>query len=97
MNKRATFPQTWTPTHERDCSLQMLERPENMKSQRRVASAAANAEDAALWRWFSELMEDRRIRWLHADDSWLVTVDHKHVATSRSFDDAIRTAQYEST
>lgn len=96
MNKRPVCAQARAPAHECDGSPGMIERPLNLESRRRVASAAANAEDAALWRWFSGLMEDRRIRWLHANDAWLVTVDHKHVATSQNFDDAIRAAQYAS-
>jgi hypothetical protein len=57
------------------------------------AANAANAEDADIWRWFASLVEDRRIRWCCADGSWLVTVDHRHVATEGCFDDAIRTAK----
>jgi hypothetical protein len=60
---------------------------------RRDAAVQANTEDAALWRWFSELIEDRRIRYCHANGVWLVTVDHRHVGTSSSFDGAIREAK----
>ncbi|OAJ56056.1 hypothetical protein A6V36_34080 [Paraburkholderia ginsengiterrae] len=57
------------------------------------AAAAANAEDAALWRWFSELFEDQRIRWCRAEIGWRVTVDHRHVATELTFDAGIRAAK----
>ncbi|WGS52365.1 hypothetical protein LFL96_29660 [Paraburkholderia sp. D15] len=56
------------------------------------AAHAANAEDADIWRWFSLLVDENRIRWCRADRSWLVSVDHVHVATEASFDRAIRTA-----
>jgi hypothetical protein len=57
------------------------------------AANAANAEDADIWRWFSSLVEERRVRWCCADGSWLVSVDHRHVATEKSFDLAIRAAR----
>ena len=57
------------------------------------AANAANAEDAEMWRWFSNMVEERRIRWCFAHDSWLVSVDHRHLATDRSFDQAIRVAK----
>jgi hypothetical protein len=60
---------------------------------RRDAAVQANTEDAAVWRWFSELIEDRRIRYCLANGVWLVTVDHRHVGTSPSFDGAIRQAK----
>ena len=53
---------------------------------RQLAAASANAEDAALWRWFSALFEDRRIRWCQCHSGWLVSVDHRHVATADSFE-----------
>jgi hypothetical protein len=55
--------------------------------------AAANEDDATLWRWFSLMFEDSRIRWCFARDRWLVSVDHRHVATEASFDEAIRAAR----
>ncbi|KDB07269.1 hypothetical protein LIG30_3515 [Burkholderia sp. lig30] len=60
------------------------------------AAATANAEDASVWRWFAALLEDRRIRWRFAFDNWVVHVDRKHVATERSFYEAIRSAKRES-
>lgn len=59
------------------------------------AAAAANAEDASVWRWFSALLEERRIRWRYMFDSWVVNVDRTHVATERTFYDAIRAAKDE--
>ncbi|KAA0998011.1 hypothetical protein FVF58_46455 [Paraburkholderia panacisoli] len=60
---------------------------------RQSAANAANAEDADIWRWFAGLVEERRIRWCFADGRWLVSVDHRHVATDENFDHAIRTAR----
>ena len=60
---------------------------------RQSAANAANAEDADIWRWFAGLVEERRIRWCFADGRWLVSVDHRHVATDENFDDAIRSAK----
>ena len=65
--------------------------------QRQVAAEAANAEDAQVWRWFSDLLEDGRLRWCRSAAGWLVTVDHKHLATSSDFDDAIRVAKRKAT
>jgi len=66
---------------------------DDFKRSRLEAALSANAEDAALWRWFSDLLEERRIRWCNSNDAWLVTVDHRHVATQSSFDEAIREAK----
>ncbi|MGU7784807.1 hypothetical protein [Burkholderia sp. PU8-34] len=66
---------------------------DRMQLARDQAAAAANAVDAALWRWLSALLDERRIRWCHAAGNWLVSVDHRHVATESTFDDAIRTAK----
>jgi hypothetical protein len=60
---------------------------------RRRAATQANAQDGELWRWFSLLMDERRIRWCQADGCWIVSVDHRHVATETSFDRAIREAR----
>ncbi|CAB3974705.1 hypothetical protein BLA3211_08146 [Burkholderia aenigmatica] len=68
----------------------------NMGAMERVrfdAAVAANAEDASIWRWFSVLLEERRIRWRYMFDSWVVNVDRAHVATEQNFDDAIRAAK----
>ncbi|WP_321965018.1 hypothetical protein [Paraburkholderia sp. J7] len=66
---------------------------DNMTRMRTAAALAANTEDGAVWRWFSSLMEERRIRWCLAGEQWLVSVDHRHVSTNRDFDSAIRTAK----
>jgi hypothetical protein len=57
------------------------------------AANAANHEDAILWRWFSLLFEEGRIRWCRSSSGWLVSIDHKHLSTEDSFDEAIREAK----
>ncbi|WP_235025803.1 hypothetical protein [Caballeronia arationis] len=64
-----------------------------LQEARALAAASANAEDASVWRWFSALLESGRIRWCLRDTGWLVSVNHRHVATAASFDEAIRTAK----
>lgn len=58
-----------------------------------MAAARANAEDAAIWRWFSALLEAGTIRWCRSDKGWLVSVHNRHLATEVSFDNAIRAAK----
>ncbi|KXU93000.1 hypothetical protein CR51_29895 [Caballeronia megalochromosomata] len=63
-----------------------------LRETRALAAACANAEDASLWRWFSAMLDGGQIRWCRAAEGWLVSVNHRHVATAASFDEAIRTA-----
>ena len=63
---------------------------DNVRSE---AAKLADKEDAMLWRWFSELYEDGRIRWCRSAQGWLVSVDHRHLATEADFDAAIRVAR----
>ncbi|AYQ40724.1 hypothetical protein CVS37_21865 [Burkholderia lata] len=67
--------------------------PDDLREARRQAAIVANSDDAAVWRWFSSLMDDRRVRWCYARDRWFVSVDNRHVATEPSFDSAIRSAK----
>lgn len=57
------------------------------------AARRANEEDTSLWRWFCGLYDEGRIRWCKAAEGWLVSVDHKHLATELEFDAAIRVAR----
>jgi len=56
------------------------------------AASRANIQDAALWRWFSDMMEDNRIACIRKADVWSVWVDGQLLATDRSYDMAVRTA-----
>jgi hypothetical protein len=64
----------------------------NFEMRRLVASASANQEDADLWRIFSQLYEERRIRWCNSARGWLVSIDNRHLSTESTFDQAIRRA-----
>lgn len=68
---------------------------DTMQRARLNAAAAVNAEDASVWRWFSALLEERRIRWRYAFDRWVITVDRARVAVEPTFYDAIRAAKGE--
>lgn len=59
---------------------------------RKEAAACANAEDAAVWRWFSNLYDQGLIRWCRTNRGWLISVAHRHVATTATFDEGIREA-----
>ncbi|SAL86022.1 hypothetical protein AWB74_07534 [Caballeronia arvi] len=69
---------------------------QKLREARALAAAGANYEDASVWRWFSAMFEAGKIRWCLSHDGWLVSVNHRHVATSPSFDEAIRTAMAQS-
>ena len=64
----------------------------NFELRRLTAAVSANQEDADLWRVFSNLYEERRIRWCNSARGWLVSIDNRHLATESSFDPAIRLA-----
>ncbi|AMR82450.1 hypothetical protein A2G96_30290 [Cupriavidus nantongensis] len=64
-----------------------------MQRNRDEAAALANAEDASVWRWFSALLEDRRVRWRYMFGYWIVCVDRMRVASELTFYDAIRVAK----
>lgn len=66
-----------------------------MQRARDDAAAMANAQDASIWRWFSALLEERRIRWHYMFDNWVVSVDRIRLATEATFDGAIRAAKSE--
>lgn len=34
-----------------------------------------------------------RVRWCRSAGTWLVSIDHKHLATEESFDEAMRAAR----
>jgi len=69
----------------------------SFETARTRAANNANAEDAAAWRWFSDLVEDGRLRWCKAAAGWLVSVDNRHLATESNFYEAIRVAKARAT
>lgn len=66
---------------------------DTMQQVRTEAAAQANAADAALWRWFTVMLEERRIKWRYCFNNWIVNVDRRCVASEDSFDRAIRVAK----
>ncbi|MDN8007067.1 hypothetical protein QZN06_00600 [Burkholderia multivorans] len=59
---------------------------------RTAAARLANRDDADLWRWFCMMYEEGRLRWCAAGHGWLVSIDHRHLATEPDFDTAMRAA-----
>ncbi|MCR4471604.1 hypothetical protein [Burkholderia sp. SCN-KJ] len=68
-----------------------------MRRVRMDAAAAANAEDTAIWRWFSALLEERRVGRRYLFNRWVLNVDQFHVATEQNFYEAIRVAKWAAT
>ncbi|WP_208457790.1 hypothetical protein [Burkholderia sp. BCC0405] len=66
---------------------------DTMQRMRLEAAIIANADDASVWRWFSCLLEERRIRWRFQFGNWHVSVDRVRVARETTFDCAIREAK----
>ena len=64
-----------------------------MERIRLEGAISANADDASIWRWFSYLLEERRIRWRFQFNNWQVSVDRVRVAREATFDHAIRVAK----
>ena len=64
---------------------------------RETAAHNANAEDAAVWRWFTDVIEDGRLRLCKAPAGWLVSLDNRHLATESNFYEAIRVAKARAT
>lgn len=60
---------------------------------RHEAARVADHDDASLWRWFCMMYDDDRIRWCRCYQGWLVSIDHKHLATEANFNSAIRIAR----
>ncbi|MEN7531626.1 MULTISPECIES: hypothetical protein [unclassified Cupriavidus] len=56
------------------------------------AAASALTQDARLWRWFSDQMEEHRLNCERNRDFWRITVAGRELACDRSFDVAVRAA-----
>ncbi|WP_347554225.1 hypothetical protein [Robbsia sp. KACC 23696] len=56
------------------------------------AAASANIDDARLWRWYADLMEDGRIRSTRIGTVWRITIDDGCLVEDVSFDCAVRRA-----
>jgi len=64
-----------------------------MQCERKKAASGANAEDASIWRWFSGLREERRIKWRCSFNSWIILVERKQLAAGSSSDGADLTGE----
>ncbi|VVD76497.1 hypothetical protein PHO31112_00873 [Pandoraea horticolens] len=56
------------------------------------AAAHANEQDATLWRWFSDQMEDQTMRCERKKGDWIICVAGRELARDPSFDLAVRAA-----
>jgi hypothetical protein len=59
---------------------------------RLAALADSNAEDARLWRWFANALEEGRLFWHRDRKSWEIYLHRALVAKNASFDVAMRCA-----
>lgn len=66
---------------------------EALEHAREEAALRANSDDAALWRWFSGMLEDRRITFRFESNRWLIRIDRRHIASAPDVDSAIRAAR----
>jgi len=57
---------------------------------RLAAIAQANLADALVWRWFSDGMEDGRIRVTQQHGNWVIVVDGVSSGVNESLDAAVR-------
>jgi len=57
---------------------------------RLAAIAQANLADALVWRWFSDGMEDGRIRVTQQNGNWVIVVDGVSSGVNESLDEAVR-------
>lgn len=57
---------------------------------RLAAIAQANLADAQVWRWFSDGMEDGRIRVTRQNLNWVIVVDGQTAGVNESLDAAVR-------
>ena len=57
------------------------------------AANKANSADADVWRRFSGVVDEGRLRWCDAHGFWLLTVDYRHRVTNAPFDVSIREAK----
>ena len=57
------------------------------------AAVRANGDDAYLWRWYSDMMEDHRLVCKCLRGIWSVEIDGRPMAENASFDLVLRSAQ----
>jgi len=64
--------------------------PFNTDRKRLAATAQANLADAQVWRWFSDGMEDGRIRVTRQKSEWVIILDNQITGSNESLDAAVR-------
>ncbi|MEM5310158.1 hypothetical protein [Paraburkholderia sp. JHI869] len=70
----------------------MLIQPHNLELARLAAATRANVDDARVWRWYADLMEDDRVSCARIRNGWRITVDGRAAVEDESFDCAVRRA-----
>jgi hypothetical protein len=53
---------------------------------------AVTIADPKIWRWYADLMADRRLLCEHDGARWVVTVDGRRLADERAFEAAVHSA-----
>jgi len=53
----------------------MHTQPYSLELVRLAAAARANIDDARVWRWYADLMEDDRVSCMRIRNGWRITVD----------------------
>uniref|UniRef100_UPI00197F2D8B hypothetical protein n=1 Tax=Burkholderia sp. Ac-20379 TaxID=2703900 RepID=UPI00197F2D8B len=56
------------------------------------AAVRANVDDARVWRWYADLMEEDRVTCTRLRNGWQLTVDGICTVEDDSFDAAVRRA-----
>ncbi|MBN3854855.1 hypothetical protein G3N59_15840 [Paraburkholderia sp. Ac-20340] len=70
----------------------MVKQMHSLEVARLTAAARANIDDARLWRWYADLMEDERVSCTRTRHGWQITVDGRCTVEDESFDSAVRRA-----
>jgi hypothetical protein len=70
----------------------MITQQHSLELARLSAAVRANIDDARVWRWYADLMEDDRVKCTRMRNGWQVTVDGRCTVEDESFDGAIRLA-----
>ncbi|ASW02596.1 hypothetical protein [Paraburkholderia aromaticivorans] len=52
----------------------------------------AACADPKVWRWYADLLDDRRLVCEHDGARWVVAVDGRRLADERAFEAAVRSA-----
>jgi hypothetical protein len=70
-----------------------MDAPLRLELARLRCAERANLDDARTWRWYADMMEERRLACHWKRDHWQVALDGQPLAFDRSFDCALRAAR----